>query len=282
MTASDDPGDPLLTGADPADPAALRARVDAVVGAAQRRWLGDALAAVRADAAALAARFPAVGRKVGRGPLDPAAARDDVHAVTVDDAARALLLDAAERAHGPGAARIESLYAQGDTAERRAVLRALPLLDRSGPGDRPGDRRGGRLGDRGVPLVVDAIRTNDGRLLAAALGPYATRHLDDQAWDQAILKCVFVGVPLGGVAGLDRRAGPGLARMLADYAHERVAAGRDVPADVWPIIVRHRPDALARIDAELDSPVPGRRAAARRALDAMAAARRGAAAADRA
>jgi hypothetical protein len=237
----------------------------------QRGWLDDALAAVRVDPAALAPRFPAVGRKVGRGPLDPAAARDDVHAVTVDDAARALLLDAAERAHGAGAARIDALYAQGDTSERRAVLRALPLLDRDSG-----------LGDGGLPLVMDAIRTNDGRLLAAALGPYAARHLDAQVWDQAILKCVFVGVPLAGVDGIDERAGPELARMLGDYAHERVAAGRDVPADVWPILARHRPEALARIDAELDSPVPGRRAAARRALDALAAARREAAAADRA
>lgn len=236
------------------DPAALRARLDAVIGEVQRRWLDDALVEVRADPASLPARFPAVGRKVGRATLDRTADRDDVHAWTVDDAARALLLAAANQA-GAGAAAVAPLYRQGDTAERRAVLRALPLLD---------------LGDGGVALVLDAVRTNDRRLLAAALGPYAAAYLDDHEWAQAVLKCVFLGVPLAGVAGLRERGGAELARMLADYAHERVAAGRDVPADVWPVVRRHAPAGLAKLQAELDSPDPARRAAAGRALDAMA------------
>lgn len=236
------------------DPAALRARLDAVIGEAQRRWLDDTLDEVRADPSALPTRFPAVGRKVGRGPLDRTADSHDVHAWTVDDAARALLLAAANQS---GAAMVEKLYQQGDTAERRAVLRALPLLD---------------IGDGGVTLVLDAIRTNDARLIAAALGPYAAGHLDDHAWAQAVLKCVFLGVPLAGVAGLRDRADATLARMLADYAHERVAAGRDVPADVWPVVRRYDPAELAKLEAELDSPDPARSAAARRALDAMAAA----------
>jgi hypothetical protein len=236
------------------DPVALRARLDAVIGDVQRRWLDDALDEARADPASLPTRFPAVGRKVGRATLDRTADRDDVHAWTVDDAARALLLAAANQA-GAGAALVESLYRQGDTAERRAVLRALPLLN---------------LGDGVVTLVLDAIRTNDGRLIAAALGPYAAAHLDDHAWAQAVLKCVFLGVPLAGVAGLRERADAGLARMLADYAHERVAAGRDVPADVWPVVRRYRPAELAKLEAELDSADPARRSAARRALDTMA------------
>jgi hypothetical protein len=234
--------------------ARLRARFDAVTSPEQRRWLDDTLDEVRAGSAALAARFPAAGRKAGRAPLDPAAGRDDPHAWTADDAARVLLLHAAGEA---GIAALETLYQQGDTAERRAVLRALDLID---------------PGAVGVALVLDAVRTNDGRLLAAALGPYAARHLDQQSWAQAVLKCVFVGVPLAGVAGLDERADAQLARMLADYAHERVAAGRDVPADIWPILRRHDPPELAKLEGELEAPEHGRRAAARRALDAMAAA----------
>jgi hypothetical protein len=235
-------------------PSRLRALLDAVTGPDQHRWLASTLEEVRAEPAALAARFPAVGRKVGRAPLDPAAGRDDPHAWTVDDAARVLLLHAAGDA---GVTALEALYQQGDTAERRAVLRGLALLD---------------PGPAGVPLVLDAVRTNDARLLAAALGPYAARRLDQQSWAQAVLKCVFIGVPLAGIAGLDQRADSELARMLADYAHERVAAGRDVPADVWPILRRHDPPELAKLKAELDAPDPWRREAARRALDAMAAA----------
>jgi hypothetical protein len=48
-----------------------------------------------------------------------------------------------------------------------------------------------------------------------------------------------------------------------------VAAGRDVPAEVWLVIDRHPPaDEIAAIEAELDSPFPDRSEAARRALSA--------------
>ena len=55
-------------------------------------WLREASAAVAADATAIRSRFPMVGRKVGREPLDADADPADVHAWTIDDAARTLLL----------------------------------------------------------------------------------------------------------------------------------------------------------------------------------------------
>ena len=55
--------------------------------------------------------------------------------------------------------------------------------------------------------------------------------------------------------------------MLAAYVHERIAAGRPVPADVWPVIERCPPaDELEAIEAELDHPILERREAARAAL----------------
>ena len=55
--------------------------------------------------------------------------------------------------------------------------------------------------------------------------------------------------------------------MLADFAHERVAAGRDVPQDVWPIIDRFPGVVEASgLLEELRSDVPERRQAAARAL----------------
>ncbi|NUS31254.1 MAG: EboA domain-containing protein, partial [Streptomyces sp.] len=111
------------------------------------------------------------------------------------------------------------LYQHGSAAERRAVLRALPALVE---------------GPHAVHLVEDALRSNDTRLIAAAVGPYAAAHLDPHAWRHAVLKCLFTGVPLDAVANLPQRAaGDGeLARMLTDYAAERTAAGRDVPDDL--------------------------------------------------
>jgi hypothetical protein len=101
------------------------------------------------------------------------------------------------------------------------VLRALPLLP---------------VGDGALPLVRDALRTNDTRLIAAALGDYATDHLDAETYRQGVLKCVFTGIPLAALPGLPGRADVRLARMLAAFAHERTAAGREVPADIRPVL----------------------------------------------
>ena len=212
-------------------------------------WVRESVAAVEADAAAVRSRFPMAGRKVGRGTLDPAADADDVHAWTVDDAARTLLLIAL----GDGVeAELRDLYRFGDAAERRGLLRALPHLP---------------VGDRVLDIVDDAIRTNDTRLVAAALGPYATEHLDDAAYDQAVLKCVFIGVPIAPLDGLPARATAETARMLAAFVHERVAAGRDIPAEVWDVIDRNPPaEEIAAIEAERQSEFPDRREAAERAL----------------
>ncbi|MFE7502476.1 EboA domain-containing protein [Streptomyces albidoflavus] len=89
-------------------------------------------------------------------------------------------------------------------------------------------------GPDAVGLVEDALRANDTGIVAAAVGPYAARHLDAHAWRHAVLKCLFTGVPLTAVAQLaERAAGDGeLDRMLADFAAERAAAGRAVPADL--------------------------------------------------
>ena len=189
-------------------------------------WLASALGRVAVEPAAIAALFPAVGRRCGRDPLPDNGS--ELVGWSVDEAARALLLTALPL-RGPAlTAEVRALYRYGDAAEKRAVLRALPRLD---------------LGDDGVELLHDAIRTNDPRLVAAALGPYA-RRLDDPAWRQAVLKCVFMGIPLRLVDGLAERADGELARMLAGLTEERQAAGRTMPADATALL-----DRLTRTEA---------------------------------
>ncbi|QCX80118.1 hypothetical protein C9F11_32660 [Streptomyces sp. YIM 121038] len=195
----------------------LRSRLDATLGGAARAWLDQAVAEATAhptadDRAAHSMwelRFAEAGRRCG-----------PEHA----DAARLLLLHAARA----DTATLTRLYDQGTAAERRAVLRSLPLLV-SGPD--------------ALPLVDDALRTNDTRLLAAALGPYAAAHLPAHTWRHAVLKCLFTGVPVDAVADLERRAHADaeLARMLADYADERTAAGRPVPGDLRRVLALAAP-----------------------------------------
>lgn len=213
------------TGAGPAGAGALpvldavRERLDAVLDATARAWLHAALADAAAHPVSGAPqqafapwqlRFAEAGRRTGDG-----------HA----DAARLLLLHAARA----DTATLTALYTQGTAAERRAVLRALPHLV---------------AGPDALPLVEDALRANDTRLVAAAVGPYAAAHLPAHAWRHAVLKCLFTGVPVDAVAGLaDRARGDTeLARMLGDFADERTAAGRPVPDDLHRVLALTAPE----------------------------------------
>lgn len=204
------PGTTPATAPSLPSPADLRRRLTAQIGPDARAWLEDALDEAAAHPgghgrlSAWELRLAEAGRRCGAA-----------HA----DTARVLILDAA-RADTDALARV---YFQGTADERRAVLQALPHL----------------VPDPGaLPLVEDALRTNDTRLLTAAVGPYAARHLSAHAWRHAVLKCLFTGVPVEHVADLARRAqgDSELARMLGDYAAERTAAGRPVPGDLYRVL----------------------------------------------
>ncbi|MET8243622.1 EboA domain-containing protein [Streptomyces sp. NPDC005202] len=188
----------------------LYAHLGARLGGAARAWLDTALDEAAAHPgmhgpiSVWELRLAEAGRRCG--PADT-------------DAARVLILHAA-RADVDALTRV---YRQGTADERRAVLHALPHIV-SGPD--------------ALPLVEDALRTNDTRLLAAAVGPYAARHLPPHPWRHAVLKCLFTGVSVDSVADLRRRArgDAELARMLGDYAAERTAAGRPVPEDLHRVL----------------------------------------------
>lgn len=182
---------------------------------------------IRADPTRIRSLFPAAAREIARSPADlgtgptpgPVRREDDVRALLLLALADALSGDSDRLVR-----EVRDLYRFGDADERRAVLLAL---HRPGLGDPVGDR----LGD----LLHEALRTNDPRLVAAALGPYAAV-LDPAAWRQGVLKCLFVGVPLVLVADVAQRTDDALVRMVAAYADERLAAGRTVSEDARCIL----------------------------------------------
>ncbi|GAB2486219.1 EboA domain-containing protein [Promicromonospora xylanilytica] len=197
-------------------------------------WLTEARAEVARDPDSVARAFAFAARRVGRAPLRPDTDPGGVVHGTVDDAARAELVVALVDAVGTGqdcAERLVSLYQQGDAAERRGVLRGLDALTgRDALG--PADTGTGPLVAAGLDLAADALRTNDPSLVASAVGPFGARYLDQHTWRHAILKLVFQGTSLDAAAGLQDRADDELDRMARDFAAERQAAGRPVPADL--------------------------------------------------
>lgn len=202
-------------------------------------WTIAAVDDVTAEPQRISALFPAAGRSVGRDPIEPDADPLGLVHGTDDDVARAALVQAlvaavdAETAAGT----ITDLYRYGDDAERRGVLRGLnaeaalaaPTLADPAHAGRP---LAEPVAAAGRELVADALRTNDPRLVAAALGPFAAAHLDQHGWRHGVLKALFMGIPLEAVAGIDERGDAELARMAEALIAERRAAGRDISADM--------------------------------------------------
>ncbi|MEU6405215.1 EboA domain-containing protein [Streptomyces sp. NPDC046985] len=161
----------------------------------------------------------------GRPPAGRGSDRDALIHGTADDRIRARLLAvlAEMLPEAELAAGTERLYRHGDDAERRGVLRALTVLPASSA-------------PLGLTLVADGLRSNDPRLVAAAMGPFSAARLDQPAWRHGVLKCLFLGVPLAAVAGLERRRDPELLRMARDLAEERRAAGREIGPDLRTLL----------------------------------------------
>ncbi|MEH2058335.1 MAG: EboA family metabolite traffic protein [Nostoc sp.] len=94
--------------------------------------------------------------------------------------------------------------------------------------------------------TAEGIRSNMSNVFQAIAlrNPYPANYLDNAAWNQMVLKAVFVGSPLHLISGLDRRANPELAKMLVDYAHERWAAKRSVTPELWRCVGRFADNAI--------------------------------------
>ena len=223
-------------------------------------WLEEQLAAARAgDRAAVRKAFPGMGRRLGRGELgsDAALARADgggdvpLRGWRLDDAGRAALIVAVPEGRDELA---RDLYFAGDMRERAGVLRGLAVAGE---------------GEVAMDTVRDACRANARELFEAAVAdnPYASAGLTDNEYRQAVLKSVFLGVPLERIARIDERADAELTRMLLSYVTEREMAVRTVPPDIWRVAGRAPiPGTVARLLADLEHPQAAHRAGAARGL----------------
>ncbi len=119
---------------------------------------------------------------------------------------------------------IETLFDTAEINESIALFSALPLFNQP---------------EKWLHRATDAVRSNIGDVFDsfAFENPYAEKYFSDLAWNQLVLKCIFNDKPIHLIQGIDRRANQALADTLSDFAHERWAAGRTVPAQVWRLVV---------------------------------------------
>lgn len=87
--------------------------------------------------------------------------------------------------------------------------------------------------------VIDGIRTNmtDVFDAIALYSSYPLRYFKEAAWNQMVLKAIFMERPIYCIAGLDKRRNADLARIAIDFAHERQSAGRKVTPELWRLVV---------------------------------------------
>jgi hypothetical protein len=171
-----------------------------------------------------------VTRKVGKDDLrlEPGDLRDanaarpgwDPRGWSAEQAARVRLLLALEGDPARLARGLEQLCITGDVAELAAFYRGLPLYPEA---------------PRYLERATEGLRTNMKSVFEsiAHRNPYPSEQFPEAAWNQMVLKTLFVGSTLGPIVGLDTRTNPALARMLLDYAHERWAASRPVSPELW-------------------------------------------------
>ncbi|MEJ6000131.1 EboA domain-containing protein [Paucibacter soli] len=205
-----------------------------------------------------------VARKLGKAELAPDAAALAMAeqarpgwnpaSWTVDQAGRIRLLLASTVDSDTFVRRLDQLCATADLDELVAFYRGLPLYP-----DPPRHRLRAAEGVRtNMKVVFEAVAHHN---------PYPAEQLPDDAWNQMVLKALFVGSKLAPIVGLDARANAGLARMLHDYAHERWSAARPVSPELWrcvgPFATGALLEDLARV---LELGTPPERAAAVLAL----------------
>jgi hypothetical protein len=214
-------------------------------------WLRNKIAGARRNGvdAGFFLAMSSVPRKIGRSGLALSAtdlarasrARTGFRPAhwTVDQAARTLLLLAVPVTEPePFVRTLDRLFDDGDLGELVALYQALPLLPEP---------------DAHRARAAEGVRSNMQAVFEAVAlrNPYPAEQLDEAAFNQLVLKCLFLGSPLHLVHCVDGRANPTLARMLCDYAHERWSASRPVSPELWRLVGRVAGDSeipdLARV-----------------------------------
>ncbi len=143
---------------------------------------------------------------------------------SIDQAARSwLLLSLPQQDEAQVCHRFEQLFTTSGLQELIALHQTLPLL--------PHPEQYRFWADEGVRShmkgVFDAIVLRN---------PYPAQYFDQDAWNQMVLKTMFVESPLHPIYGLDHRRNSDLARMAIDYVHERWAAHRRVTPELWRLV----------------------------------------------
>ena len=155
---------------------------------------------------------------------------------TVDQVGRTLLvLSFPHQDEDKYVATLDKIFAAADVREAIALYQSLPLLP---------------YPEKFKLRAAEGVRSNMTSVFnaVALYNPYPAQYLDDLAWNQMVLKALFVGSPLHPIYGLERRNNQQLSQMLIDYACERLAAKRTVNPELWQLVEPFNSQAVAELE----------------------------------
>ena len=139
---------------------------------------------------------------------------------SVDQAARLTLLLSSNVTEKRFAEQLCILLNGADVGELVTFYRGLPLY--------PGQ-------SAYIAYAIEGVRSNIKAVFESVAhhNPYPMEQFDERAWNQMVLKALFIGSSLHLIQGLDERCNMHLMRMLCDFAHERWRAGRTISPELW-------------------------------------------------
>ena len=149
---------------------------------------------------------------------------DILHEWTLDRLTRVyLLLSIPQDVEETYLKNINALFDTAEINEAVALYSALPYL---------------AFQEKWIYRATEAVRSNIGLIFDALAfrNTFPATYFTEAEWNQLVLKCIFNDKPIHLIQGLAERANQKLADTLSDFAHERWAAGRSVPSQVWRLV----------------------------------------------
>jgi hypothetical protein len=118
---------------------------------------------------------------------------------------------------------LNKLFETADMHEQQSLYAALPIMP---------------FQEEMTERAIEGLRTNISSVFdAVALNnPFPSQYFDERAWNQMVIKAIFLQRPLYQIQNADERANHNLSKTLIDFAHERWAAGRKVMPELWRFV----------------------------------------------
>ncbi|GJM28310.1 MAG: hypothetical protein DHS20C17_09450 [Cyclobacteriaceae bacterium] len=198
-----------------------------------QQWLQKKLSQLQAQPKPrdLYLTFSAMPRFIGKAPLT--LSREEIYKVqgiraglslegwTLPQAARVLTVCSYRYPDADTFLKLmDQLFSAAEVSELVALYSSLPVL----PYPEKLKLRASEGIRTNMSVVFDAVVLNN---------PYPVENLDESAWNQMVLKALFMERPLYKIYGLEQRSNLELSKMISNYAHERWAANRTTSPEMW-------------------------------------------------